>query len=307
MEEAFGTAVLAGAVRAGTPMVFAGLGELLYQRSGVVNLGLEGFMLVGALSAVWAQASFGSPALALLAASLTSAAFGVIHWYACVKLRTNQIATGLAFVILCHGLTALVGRGLVGRRIVVDLSWDVPWLSDIPFVGPVLFKQDLLVYLAILLTFATWGFLYRTRSGVLLRATGESAEFAATAGVPVLKVRLLAAITCGLLCGLGGAHLSLAYAGQWQEDMVSGRGWIALALVIFAMWKPVQLLFAAYLFGGLTSLNLYLQAAGIRSYPYVLDMMPFVITIAVLILTTSMKHRWQGQPADLGKPFRQQS
>ena len=297
-------AILAGAIRAGTPLIYAGLGELIYERSGVINLGLEGFMLVGAMTAVWAQVAWGNCFLSIFFAALCTAGFGVLHWLICVKYNANQIATGLAFVILCSGLTSFFGSDLVGKGIVVDLNVSIPVLSDLPFFGPVFFQHDLMVYIAVVLVFLTYFFLYYTRIGVMLRAAGESAHIADAAGVPVIRLRLLAAILCGILCGLSGAHLSLVYASQWQENMVAGRGWIALVLVIFAMWRPMLLMGGSFLFGGLTALNLNLQAAGVRISSYLLSMLPFIITIIVLVVTSlTLNRRKTGIPADLGKPY----
>ena len=296
--------IVAGSIRAGTPLVFAGLGELIYERSGVINLGLEGMMLVGAMSAVWAQVAWGFWPLSLFMAVFCGALMGVLHWLLCVRHRTNQIATGVAIVILCHGLTAFLGDHLVGQRIVVDLQCSVPGLSSLPVLGAAIFEQDLLVYLAVLMVVLTWLYLNRTRSGIRLRATGDSAKAAAASGISVLRMRFFAAMACGALCGLGGAHLSLVIASQWQENMVAGRGWIALVMVIFAMWRPFPLLLGAYLFGGLTALHLNLQAAGVRVSSYFLAMLPFVFTILVLVVVSVwLRKRAIGIPADLGKAY----
>jgi ABC-type uncharacterized transport system permease subunit len=297
-------AILAGSIRAGTPLVFAGLGELIYEKSGVINLGIEGIMLVGAMFAVWAQVLFGIWVLSLLIAVIVCALFGLLHAFLSVKIRTNQIATGLAFVILCHGLTAFWGKELVGKSIVVDLNLNIPILSNLPIIGRVFFQQDILVFLAVIMVIFSWFFLFRTRPGIILRATGESAKVVESSGISIIKVRLLSGTYCGALCGLSGAYLSLIYASQWQENMVAGRGWIAIAMVIFSMWRPFPLLFGAYLFGGLTALNLNLQAVGIHTSPYFLGMLPFIITIVVLVVFTMLlKKRPVGSPGELGKPF----
>ena len=300
----FWIAVMAGAVRAGTPLIYAGLGELIYERSGVINLGIEGFMLVGAMSAVWTQVVWGSWVLSIAVASLCTAVLGILHGVLCVRVGTNQIATGLAFVILCQGLTAFFGDTLVGQRIVVDLQFSWPGLSRIPVLGRVFFQQDFMVYFAVLLVFFVWVFLNRTKTGIILRATGESAVAVASAGISVVWVRVFAGALCGALCGLGGAYLSLVYASQWQENMVAGRGWIALVMVIFAMWRPFPLLIGAYLFGGLTALQLNLQAAGVRTSSYLLGMVPFVLTIIVLVVASVIiRRRPMGIPSELGKKY----
>jgi general nucleoside transport system permease protein len=301
---AFWSALLAGALRAGTPLVYVGLGELIYERSGVLNLGLEGFMLIGAVSSVWAEATWGSWPLSVAVGALCAAGACFLHGLLCVLLGTNQVATGLAFVILGQGVTAFLGRDLVGQRIAADLDVRIPYLADIPLLGPALFHQDILVYASILCTLGVWLFLFRTRSGIALRAVGENAEAAASHGIRVTWVRLAASAVCGAFCGLGGAHLALAYASQWQENMTAGRGWIALVLVIFAMWRPGRLLLAGYLFGGLSSLHLNLQAWGISSSSYLLATLPFVLSLVVLVFATiSMGRRPLGMPSDLGRVY----
>jgi simple sugar transport system permease protein len=261
-------------------------------------------MLVGALTGVWAQITWNSWPLSLALCLMIGSLVGLMHGAFCIYLRTNQAATGLAFVVLCQGVTAFLGRNLVGERVVVDLSCSWPVLSGIPILGRVVFQQDFLVYLAIVITSLVWFFLYKTRWGLTLRAAGDGAQQSAARGIPVRKVRLAASAACGALCGLGGAHLSLAYASQWQESMTSGRGWIALVLVIFSMWRPYYLLFAGFFFGGLTALQLNLQAWGIQTSAYLLGMLPFVLSIVVLVLASLIiRKRPLGMPADLGKPF----
>lgn len=302
-DQLFLTAVLTGALRSATPLIFAGLGELLYERSGVINLGLEGFMLVGALTAVWAQVTWENTLLAVLLAAIVTSLFGLIHGLLCVRFKTNQIVTGLAFVFLLQGLTASLGQSFVGKRVVTDLLIEIPVLSSIPVLGDVLFKQDIFVYIAMITVVLVWLFLFYTKWGIMLRAVGESAKSSTMCGLPVLRIRLLASIACGFLCGVGGAHLSLAYASQWQEDMIAGRGWIALVMVIFAMWRPGFLLIGACLFGGFSTLQLNLQAQGTAISPYYLSMVPFILTIAILSAASHfVKRGGLGMPADLGNP-----
>ena len=292
----FWQSVAAGAIRAGTPLVFAGLGELIYERAGVLNLGVEGMMLAGALAGVAAQVWWGNWMLSVSIAILTGVILGVLHALVCVALRANQVAVGLAFVILLEGATAFFGRELVGQRVVAA----VPVADALP----TMFRHDILAYAAIALTFVVWWCLSKTRSGVVLRAVGENAEAAAVRGVPVQRVRLIAGALCGGACALGGAYLSLVYAGQWQEGMTTGRGWIAIVLVICATWRPRVLLAAGYLFGGLTALQLNLQAAGVTVSPYLLSMLPFVLSIVVLVVANLiLRTSPTGMPADLGRPF----
>ena len=298
-------AVLAGALRAGTPLVFASAGELIYERSGVINLGLEGFMLIGAISGVWAHLRWNFLPLSILFAMLAGALIGFLHAFLCVKIKTHQIATGLAFVILGSGITAFWGSSLVGKRVVVKNPYFLSKLSSLPIIGPILFQQDIMVYIALVCVIIIWLFFHKTRMGIMLRAAGDNANTAAAAGIPVLRIRILAGILCGALCGLGGAHLSLLYASQWQENMVAGRGWIALVLVIFSMWRPFPLLVGAYLFGGLTALQFSLQARGVQISQYILGTIPFIVTMVLLILANLLiKRKPSGMPLDLGKTYR---
>lgn len=296
--------VLAGMLRASTPIVFAGLGGLISERSGVINLGLEGLMLVGACSAAAAQLSYGSWPLSLLIAAMASASVGLIHGYFCVYLRASQVVAGLAIIFLCQGVTAVFGRSLVGRSIPLDARPPLESLSSVPLLGPILSGQDVLVFAALACTVAASVFLFRSRAGVVLRACGESGPSASALGIPVQRVRLIASTACGVLCGLGGAHLSLFYAQQWQENMVAGRGWIALVMVIFGRWFPMRLLAGAYLFGGLASLQLNLQARGVAAPQYLLAMLPFAATLALLVVASWRLRRSGGlMPADLGQPL----
>jgi len=296
--------VVAGALRAATPVIYAGLGELINERSGVLNLGLEGLMLTGACAAVGAHLAWGTWEVSLLVAALAAGFVGLIHAFFCVVLRSSQVVTGLAVLFLCQGVTAVVGARWVSRAVSPGLAPPLAGLEPVPVLGTVLGQQDIMVFGALLAAVAVGVFLFRSRWGVLLRACGESAHAAAAAGVRVRAVRLAAGTACGVLCGLGGAHLSLFYAQQWQENMVTGRGWIALVMVIFGMWFPGRLLLGAYLFGGLVTLQLNLQARGIAAPQYVLSMLPFLVTLALLVAASwRLKWRSGGMPADLGIPF----
>ena len=297
-------AVAAGMLRSATPVVYAGLGEIVYERSGVFNLGIEGLMLIGACAATAAQLAWGSWILSLTAAGFTGGVFGLGHAFFCVKLRTSQVVTGLALFFLCQGLTAVLGVSLVGRPVVIDIQPPFAWLKAVYGFGPVFAEQDVMVFGAIITVAVVWFLLFRTRWGIVLRACGESAESAAAAGVAVHKVRLVAGAVGGMLGGLGGAHFSLFYAQQWQENMIAGRGWIALVMVIFGMWFPGRLLLGAYLFGALSTLQLNLQARGISSSQYLLAMIPFAVTLAMLVVASwRLKHRAGYAPADLGNSY----
>lgn len=308
IDSALAVSVAAGALRAATPVVYAGLGALISERSGVINLGLEGLMLVGACSGVWAQLTFGNWLLSLAVAGICGGLVGLAHAFFCVTLRASQVVTGLAFFFLCQGLTAVFGVGLVGKPVSVGVAPPLTMLRDIPVVGPVVSQQDVMVLGAFLATAAVSFFLFKTRWGVLLRACGESAVSAAAAGVMVNRARMVAGFACGIFCGLGGAHLALFYARQWQENMMSGRGWIALVMVIFGMWFPWRLVMGAYLFGGMATLQLNLQARGIAFPQYLLATLPFVVTLALLVLASWRLRRIPGwMPADLGNPYHPES
>lgn len=306
LEVSFILTVLAGTLRAATPLVFAGLGELINERGGVLNIGIEGLMLVGACVGIAAHVVWGQWMLSLMLAALAGGLMGLSHAFFCVVLRTNQIVTGLAFVFLCQGLTAVLGVGLVGAPIMFLPPRPFSFLADIPVLGALLAGQDVMVFAAILMSFLVGFVLWRTRWGILLRACGESAVSARSAGISVRRVRLIAGTVCGMFCGLGGAHLSLFYAQQWQENMMAGRGWIAVVLVIFSGWRSGKLLIGAWLFGGLSTLQLHLQSRGINVSQYLLAMTPFVATIIMYSLASArIRKRGGGMPADLGSPIPQ--
>jgi simple sugar transport system permease protein len=296
--------ISAAVISASTPLLFAATGELVVERSGVLNLGVEGMMLMGAVTGFAATISTGSATLGILAAALAGAALALVFAVLTLTLMANQVATGLALTIFGIGLSALLGAGFVGQPVPALTKLAIPGLSSLPVIGPVLFGQDGLVYLSVALTATTAWFLKKTRTGMMLRAIGESAESAHSLGLPVLRVRYLATLFGGAAAGLGGAFLSLSYTPMWMEGMTSGRGWIALALVVFGSWRPWRVLAGAYLFGGVTILQLHAQ--GIVHLPaQVFSMLPYLATIAVLTVISS--GHWRGRltaPADLGKPFR---
>ena len=297
-------AVLAAAVLAGTPVLFATLGEIYAERSGVLNLGVEGMMLVGALAGFVVTARSGNPWFGAVAAAAAGAGLGAIHAFLSVTLRANQVASGLALTIFGTGLLAFLGRGYVGVPGTGFRAISLPLLGQLPVIGPVLFQQDALVYLSYLAVPAAWYTLYRTRWGLQIRAVGESPEAADAMGVDVARLRFACVVLGGSLAGLGGTFLSTAYTSMWIENMTAGRGWIAVALVIFATWDPLRAAFGAYLFGGVNALQLHLQATGTSLPTYLLLMAPYAFTIVVLVLASQGTARKRlGAPAALSIPY----
>jgi ABC-type uncharacterized transport system permease subunit len=297
-------AVLAAAVRAGTPVLFATLGEIFAERAGILNLGVEGMMLVGALAGFVTTVRTGNPWLGVVAAGAAGGALSMIHGLLCITLRANQVGSGLALTIFGTGLSAALGRGYIGVPASGFHTAAVPGLSQLPVLGPVLFQQNPLVYLSYLLVPVAWFLLYRTRWGLDIRAVGEQPEAADAMGVNVARVRYTGVAVGGVLAGIGGTFLSTAYTSMWIENMTAGRGWIAVALVIFATWDPVRAVAGAYLFGGVNALQLNLQAAGTRLPIYLLLMAPYVFTIFVLVLATQETARKRlGAPAALSVPY----
>jgi simple sugar transport system permease protein len=293
-------------IGAATPLLLAALGELVVERSGVLNLGVEGMMLAGAVTGFAATMLTGSGTVGVVAAALAGMAMALLFGVLTLSLLSNQVATGLALTIFGVGLSALVGSGFVGSPVAPLPKLDLPGLSQLPLVGPVLFGQDFLVYLSWAMTAAVAWFLTRSRPGMILRAVGESHEAAHAIGYPVIRIRYLAVLFGGLMAGLAGAFLSLSYTPMWVEDMSAGRGWIALALVVFAAWRPWRALIGAYLFGGVTIIQLHAQTSGIINVPaQVMSMLPYLATIAVLVAISAGP--WRGRlnaPACLGVPFR---
>lgn len=289
---------------AGTPLVFAALGELVTEKSGVLNLGVEGMMLVGAVVAFMVAAKSGSPWLGVLAGTGAGAAVAMIFAVIALSLLANQVATGLALSLFGVGLSAFVGLDYVSVVIDGIKPLAIGGLSDIPFLGPLLFGHNPLVYLSFVLFAAVHLFLYRTRAGLVLRAVGESPQSAHAIGYPVIAIRYAAVFFGGACAGLAGAFLSVAYTPLWVEGMVAGRGWIALALVVFATWKPWRVLAGAYLFGGVTLAQFQVQAMGSSIPAQYLSMLPYVATIVVLafISRDAVTIRLNA-PASLGKPF----
>jgi simple sugar transport system permease protein len=298
------SAILAAMVRAATPLVFAALGELVTERSGVLNLGLEGMMLMGAVAAFAVAHGGGGAVLSIAAGAAAGMAMAALFAFLALGLRANQVACGLALSIFGVGLSAFLGKNLVGTPVDALSALPLPGLSQIPVVGKALFDHDALVYLSVLAAPAIHVFLFRSRAGLILRAVGENHDAAHSIGFAVLRVRLLAVLFGGAMAGLGGAYLSLAYTPLWVENMTSGRGWIALALVVFATWRPARVLLGAYLFGGVTILQLHAQNWGIGVSSQILAMLPYLATVAVLVLISRDESKIKlNAPACLGKVF----
>ena len=293
--------VMGGGVAGGTSIMFAALGETVGERSGVINLGTEGSMLVGALTAYAVAVESGSPWMGALGGAVAGGTLAAMHAYLVVFRGASQFAVGLSLLFLALGLTSLFGAAYVGRPVVGFSQWDIPLLSQVPALGPILFQHDPLLYLSYLLVPAVWFVLFRTRLGLLVRTAGERADSLTVHGYSVSRTRFGAVTVGGMLAGLGGAHLSIAYANAWFENMVSGRGFIAVALVIFAVWSPWRVMGGAYLFGMAIALGPALQARGYEWNQFALDAIPFVMTLAVLAVLG--RRTLSSSPAELKRVF----
>jgi simple sugar transport system permease protein len=275
--------VLAGAVRSGTSVLYGTLGEVVSERAGIVNLGIEGEMLMGACVGVIVAVRAGSPALGILAGGLAGGLASLVHAFLVITRRANQLASGLALNFLVLGVTSLIGAPYVSAKIEGLKPLPIPVLSDLPFLGPILFQHDILTYVAYGLGPLLWAVLYFTRPGLGLRASGENATVAFATGWRPWLWQYGAVFTGGILAGLGGVQLTLAYTNTWIEGVTAGRGFIAVALVIFAMWHPLRAIVGAFLFGGAVALQLRLQTIGVPISAFYLDMVPYLLTLAVLI------------------------
>ncbi|MCP6763214.1 MAG: ABC transporter permease [Fischerella sp. CENA71] len=297
------TDILNDTLRAATPLILAALGELVAEKSGILNLGVEGMMLVGAASAFIVVSVTDNIYLGFLIALFTGMAIALIHAVLTITINANQVATGLALSIFGSGLSAFIGADYIGQTITGLQPLNIPILKSIPLIGKAFFQQYILVYISIILVFFVAWFLQKTRSGLILRSVGESSTAADALGLPVNRVRYLAVLFGGAMAGLAGAYLSLAYTPFWAENMTAGRGWIAIALVVFANWKPIRILLGAYLFGGVSAIQLILQALGVDISPYLLSSLPYLATIIVLIIISrNNTTRIQlGAPTSLGK------
>jgi general nucleoside transport system permease protein len=304
--------ILTIAIVAGASLVYATIGEIFTERAGILNLGVEGMMIMGAVTAFAAAVHSGNAWVGVSVALLVGGGMALIHAFLTISLRADQVVSGLALTLFGTGLSSFLGQrlgpggtplvGVIGPRF---RSVSIPVLSDIPVIGPMLFNQDLLVYAMYLFVPLSWYFLYKTRPGLHLRAIGESPQTADALGVNVFKLRYFYTIIGGMLAGLGGAHLSLAYTPGWTEHLTGGRGWIAIALVIFATWDPLRAVAGAILFGGVNAIQFRLQATGTTIPSSLLNMLPYILTVVVLIAITwfeSFRKR-VGPPAALGLPY----
>ncbi|MFN7011258.1 MAG: ABC transporter permease [Allorhizobium sp.] len=297
-------AILLTVITASTPLVIAAMGELVTERSGVLNLGVEGMMIIGAVCAFAVAQMSGSAVIGIGAGMLAGAVFSLLFAFLTLTLVANQVATGLALTILGLGVSGMLGESFVGTPGVKLQPIAIPLLADIPFLGPLLFRQDLIFYLSVLLVLGVNWFLFRTRSGLKLRAIGDNHGSAHTLGIHVIRTRYLAVLFGGACAGLAGAQLSLVYTPQWVENMSAGRGWIALALVVFASWRPWRVLAGGYLFGAVTIGQLHAQAFGIGLPSQLLSALPYAATIVVLVIISQNRRTTLiNTPASLGKPF----
>jgi ABC-type uncharacterized transport system permease subunit len=293
--------VLASTVRSTTSVLFAAEGELIAERSGVINLGTEGCMLTGALAAFAVTAGTGSVILGVLAGAAAGALLALLHAFVVITCRANQLATGLAVTFLGLGLTAWLGRNYVNKSVHALNPIKVPGLSHVTFLGPALFDHDVLTYLGLVLGPLVWLFLYRTRWGLILRATGERRAVAFAYGHSPTRVRYLAVVAGGALAAVGGAQLVLAYTLNWVENVTVGRGFVAVALVIFAGWEPLRAVLGAFVFGGAVALQLQLQARGVNISPFLLNMAPYLLTLAILVVAS--RGRAQRPPEEIRAVF----
>lgn len=293
--------LLASLMVAATPILLAAIGEAVVEKSGVLNLGVEGMMITGAVVGFAIGVNTGAPALGFVAAALAGAVLSLLFGVLVLYLKSNQVATGLGLTLFGLGLSALIGKPYEGIKAPTMPKYEIPLLSDLPVLGPVLFRHDPMVYISLFIVAATWFVLTRTRAGLILRGVGENHDAAHALGYKVIRVRLMAIAFGGACAGLGGAYVSLVRVPQWVEGMTAGAGWIALAIVVFASWRPWRVLLGAYLFGGISVLQLNLQAAGAAIPVEILAMSPYVVTILVLVVI-SLKGN-HGAPGSLGRIF----
>jgi ABC-type uncharacterized transport system permease subunit len=297
-------AIIISVIAASTPLLLAAAGELVVERAGVLNLGIEGMMIMGAACGFAAAHFTGSVTIGAICGTLAGAGMAAIFAALTLGLAVNQVAAGLALTIFGVGLSGLIGAGFVGERIDAAPHLYIPFLTDIPVIGKILFGQDAFVYGSIALVVGIWWFLYRTRAGLVLRAIGDSHASAHALGYPVLKIRTLAVLFGGACAGLGGAYLPLAYTPFFVPGMTAGRGWIALALVVFSSWKPGRVVIGAYLFGAVTILQLHAQGLGLGIPSQLMSSLPYLATVIVLVLISRGRGvAGSAAPASLGLVF----
>jgi simple sugar transport system permease protein len=291
-------------ITAATPLLFAALGEMITEKSGVLNLGVEGMMLMGAIGGFIVVNQTDSVLLAIIVSAISGAALAGLFAVLVLVFQARQVPAGLALTIFGVGLSALLGQSMIGVAYSGLPKLAIPGLVSIPVVGELLFNHDIMVYLSIVMLFAVAYFMNKTRAGLILRAVGDSHDAAHALGYRVNTIRALAILFGGAMAGLGGAYLSLAYSPLWVEGMTAGRGWIALALVVFASWRASRILLGAYLFGGITIMQLHAQAIGINVPAQIMNMLPYLATIVVLVFISRDRTRVKlNSPASLGKPF----
>ncbi|NLM20671.1 MAG: ABC transporter permease [Peptococcaceae bacterium] len=301
-------AFLKAAIIAGTPLLFATLGEIITEKSGHLNLGVEGMMLMGAIIGFQVGYSTNSPLLALVFAAIAGAFGALIYAFLTVSLRANQVVSGLALTIFGTGFAGFIGKSLVGMKMTDEFNYffrdlKIPVLGDIPYLGEILFNHDIFVYLGYVTAIVLGLYLYNTGKGLNLRAIGENPAAADAASIPITKYKYLHILLGGALCGLGGAYLSLAYVPVWQENITAGRGWIAVALVIFAGWNPYKAIIGSFLFGGLDIIGFRLQGTAVAISQYIFDMAPYVATIVILVIVSLRKSRKNAPPKALSEPY----
>jgi simple sugar transport system permease protein len=297
-------AIILSVLAASTPLLLAATGELVAERAGVLNLGVEGMMIIGAACGFAGAYVTGSTLIGALCGIVAGAALAAVFAVLTLGLAVNQVATGLALTILGVGLSGLIGAGFVGDKITPAPHLYIPGLTSLPFVGRILFGQDGLVYLSVALVIGVWWFLYRTRAGLVLRAMGDNHVSAHALGYPVLRVRTYAVLFGGACAGLGGAYLPLCYTPFWISGMTAGRGWIALALVVFGSWLPGRVLIGAYLFGAVTILQLHAQGFGLGIPSQLMSSLPYLATVIVLVLISATRGKTgSAAPASLGLAF----
>lgn len=299
---------LATCVVASIPLLFATVGELITEKVGNTNLGVEGMMLMGAVMAFVTAYNTSSPLLTILVAMAAGAAGAFLYAFLTISLRANQIVTGLTLTIFGTGFAKFVGQAYLGMGVPTEVTGffakhSIPLLSKIPFLGPIFFQQDLFVYIAYIVCIVAAIYMYRTRMGVNLKAVGENTAAADASGINVTLYKYVHVLIGGALCGLGGAYLSVVRVPLWQEDIVNGRGWIAVALVIFVAWNPIKAFFGSLLFGGLSILGMQLQVMGVSFSQYIFDMVPYLCTILIVIFSTSKKRKEGQAPADLSNNY----
>jgi len=308
MENNMIVAFLSAAIVAGTPLVFATVGEIITEKSGLLNLGVEGLMMMGAVMGFSIGLTTGNPLMALIAAMVAGACGSLIFAFLTVSLRANQVVTGLTITIFGTGFASFMGQQLIGQVTTDAVKaffkvFSIPGLSKIPFLGPIFFSHDIFVYIGYVVAIGAFLYLFKTKPGRNIRAIGENPGAADAAGINVKLYKYVHLLIGGALCGLGGAYLSLVAVPAWQDGVTAGRGWIAVALVIFASWNPLKALVGAYFFGGLSILGFYQSTFGLNFSTYVFDMVPYIATIFVLVVVSMRKSRELSPPKALSVPY----